>query len=101
MYITSSPYKVIEGYLATLVCTVTSANPNTDITWKWTKTDGPNTILHHKPWYFMPHIQREKSGLYTCTATNSVGTSNVAVINVDVLRKCFQFFSFISHTIPL
>ena len=81
-----SPYRVIEGQAATLVCTVTDANPNTGITWKWFKTNSPNTVLHNGFNYTISNIQRGRSGAYKCTATNNVGISEAATIYVDV--KC-------------
>ena len=80
----SSPYTVREGQTATLICTVTDANPNTGITWRWVKTDNPYTVLHTGPNYTITNAQRERSGSYNCTASNSVGTSKAAVIYVDV-----------------
>ncbi|XP_078323846.1 neural cell adhesion molecule 1-like isoform X4 [Crassostrea virginica] len=82
---TSSPYKIIEGQTATLSCTVTDANPNTGITWRWIKTGFPNTILHTRATYTIPNIQRGRSGSYSCTANNTIGTSEAATVYVDVL----------------
>nr|XP_022289451.1 hemicentin-1-like isoform X3 [Crassostrea virginica] len=79
-----SPFKVIEGQTATLECTVTAANPNTVITWRWFKTDSPNNVLHNGPSYTIPNIQRGRSGSYNCTASNTVGTSEAATVNVNV-----------------
>ncbi|XP_078323845.1 neural cell adhesion molecule 1-like isoform X3 [Crassostrea virginica] len=84
---TSSPYKIIEGQTATLSCTVTDANPNTGITWRWIKTGFPNTILHTRATYTIPNIQRGRSGSYSCTANNTIGTSEAATVYVDVLYK--------------
>ena len=82
-----SPFKVIEGQTATLECTVTAANPNTGITWKWFKTDSPNNVLHNEPNYTIPNIQRGRSGSYSCTASNTVGTSEAATVYVNVQCK--------------
>nr|XP_022289450.1 hemicentin-1-like isoform X2 [Crassostrea virginica] len=82
-----SPFKVIEGQTATLECTVTAANPNTVITWRWFKTDSPNNVLHNGPSYTIPNIQRGRSGSYNCTASNTVGTSEAATVNVNVQYK--------------
>ena len=82
----SSPYSVIEGDTATLMCTIIDANPNTNITWRWIKTDSPNNALYNGPNYTIPNIEREKSGSYSCTASTTVGTSEPATIHVDV--KC-------------
>ena len=82
----SNPYRVREGETAALMCKLSSANPNTGITWRWIKTVSPNTVLHNEPNYTIPNIQRGRSGSYTCTASNAVGTSERATITVDV--KC-------------
>ena len=79
-----SPYRLREGETAVLMCTLTSANPNTGITWRWIKTDSPNSVLHNGPNYTIPNIQRGRSGSYSCTATNTVGISKAATIEVDV-----------------
>ena len=87
-----SPYSVIEGDTATLMCTIIDAYPNTNITWRWIKTDSPNDALYNGPNYTIPNIEREKSGSYSCTASTTVGTSEPATINVDVQckYKCFK-----------
>nr|XP_022287372.1 nephrin-like isoform X2 [Crassostrea virginica] len=79
-----SPYTLTEGQTATLVCTVISANPSTLITWKWFKSDTPNTFLHTGSTYTIHNIQRGRSGSYNCTASNAVGTSEPATVEVDV-----------------
>nr|XP_022320733.1 hemicentin-1-like [Crassostrea virginica] len=83
----SSPYTVREGETVTLVCTVTDANPNTGIIWKWIKTNNPNNVLHNGPNYTVSNIQKGSSGSYSCTANNVVGASEVATVYVDVLYK--------------
>lgn len=88
----SSPYIVIEGQTAKLICKMTTANPNTSITWKWIKTDSPATVLHNGPSYIIPNIQRGRSGSYNCTAINSVGTSKAVTIILDV--QCMNLFLF-------
>ena len=82
-----SPFKISERQTATLECTVTAANPNTSITWRWFKTDSPNNVLHNGPNYTISSIQRGRSGTYNCSAKNVVGTSENATIEVDVLCK--------------
>ena len=94
-----SPYRVREGQTATLACTVTAANPNTGITWRWFKTDSPNNVLHNGPSYILPNIQRGRSGSYSCTASNSVGTSEAATVNVSVQCKWFHAQLWISWMI--
>nr|XP_022289615.1 B-cell receptor CD22-like isoform X2 [Crassostrea virginica] len=79
-----SQFRVREGQTATLECTVTAANPNTGNTWRWFNTDSPNNVLHNGSSYTIPNIQRGKSGLYSCTASNTVGTSEAAIVNLNV-----------------
>ncbi|XP_078319162.1 cell adhesion molecule Dscam1-like [Crassostrea virginica] len=83
----SKSYTVNEGQTATLSCTVTDANPNTDITWRWFKTDSPNNVLHNGSDYTISNIQRGRSGKYHCSARNVVGTSENTTIEVDVQYK--------------
>lgn len=80
----SCPYTVKEEQTATLMCIVTDANPNTGITWRWIRADSPNVIFHTGPNFTISNIQREISGSFNCTASNSVGTSEAAVLIVDV-----------------
>ena len=87
-----SPYKLTEGQTATLVCTVISANPNTLITSRWFKSDTRNTVLHTGSTYTIHNIQRGRSGSYNCTASNAVGTSEPATIEVDVLCMYTLFY---------
>lgn len=82
---TASPYMVIEGRLATLECSLKFANPNTSITWRWFRKDKVNNVLHNQTTLMINDIQRNKSGQYGCTATNTAGTSNVTTIDVVVL----------------
>lgn len=80
-----TPYKVIVGETAILKCVVIAANPNEIITWKWFKN--VSKVLHNQSIYTINNIMRSDSGSYSCTARNSIGTSELATINVDVLYK--------------
>uniref|UniRef100_A0A8W8NKS0 Uncharacterized protein n=1 Tax=Magallana gigas TaxID=29159 RepID=A0A8W8NKS0_MAGGI len=84
---TSSPYRIIEGHTAALECRVTAANPNSRITWAWYKIDNPGTVLHNGSKFTVPNIKRKMSGSYSCTASNSVGTSEAVDINIDIQYK--------------
>ncbi|XP_056013218.1 B-cell receptor CD22-like isoform X2 [Ostrea edulis] len=84
---TSSPYRVVEGQSATMTCSVNAANPNTDITWSWIKTDSPRSVLHTGSTYTISNIQRGASGTYSCTATNSIGISTLVTVQIDVQYK--------------
>ena len=73
-----------EEETATLVCRVTDANPSINISWRWYKADRPENILHIGPNYTIANITRGRSGSYSCTATNTVGISKAATIEVNV-----------------
>lgn len=89
-----SPYTVTEGRTAVMTCTVTTANPSSEITWTWEKTGIPDVILHRNHVYTITNIQRQQAGTYICTATNSVGTSTPALVDVQVqckhVRQCLM-----------
>ena len=87
----SSPYTVTEGETASLSCILTDANPRTSILWRWIKTDSSNTVLHNGSNYTIPSIQRGKSGVYHCTASNIVGMSEAARFYVNVLCRLFSY----------
>ena len=82
-----SSHEVLEGQTATLRCALTDANPNTNIKWRWIKTDNPHTVIHIEPNYTIHDIPRVRSGSYNCTASNTVGTSKAVTIDVDVQCK--------------
>ena len=86
-----NPYNVREEETATLVCRVTDANPSINISWRWYKADRPETILHNGPNYTIANITRGRSGSYSCTASNTVGTSEPATVNMNV--QCNFFLS--------
>lgn len=86
---TQNPYIIKEGQTAALKSRLTAANPNSSITWAWYKTDNPGTVLHDGPTYTVPNIKRKMSGSFSCTARNSVGTSEAVNINIDVQCKYY------------
>lgn len=90
---TKSPYEVYEGHTATLECVVRDANPITDVTYRWFKTENPSKVLHNKPTYIIHNIARERSGFCNCTANNSVGTSEAVTVNLDVQCKYWLIFT--------
>ena len=77
-------YSITERETAKLMCTVADANPDTNITWTWFERASPDTVLHRGPNYIITNITRERSGFYSCTARNIIGTSEAATIQVDV-----------------
>lgn len=86
----------MEGQTATLECEVTAANPNTSITWQWFNASNHNTVLFSGAKYTIPYIQRKQSGLYYCTANNSIGASKPTTINMNIQCKykfmCMLYF---------
>lgn len=82
-----SSSRVIEGETTILECVLIVANPNTVISWQWFKTDNHMDLLHNDSIYTIPNIMRSNSGSYSCTAENSIGTSKLATVSIDVLYK--------------
>lgn len=82
-----SQYKVIEGKTATLECEVTAANPYALITWMWLNASNHKDVFYNGGKYTLPNVQRNQSGLYSCTAENSIGKSEPITINMDVQCK--------------
>lgn len=72
--LTTSPYAVLEGETATLECTVAAAN----------QTDSRSKVLYDGPTFTIPNIKRNRSGSYSCSASNVVGTSEAVIIYIDV-----------------
>lgn len=91
----TSSYIVLEGETATLKCVLIDANPNTNIAWKWFRTDRSSDELNYGPIYIIHNTQRNMSGSYNCLASNVVGTSEAAIINVDVQCE-FRFTYYIN-----
>lgn len=87
-----SPYRVIERQTAVVGCTVTDAYPNTSILWKWFKTDILTDVLYNGSRFVIQNIMRDRSGSYSCTASNSVGTSEAANTDLDVQCEYFLLF---------
>lgn len=71
------------------MCIVTDSNPKTNITWRWIKTDAPNTVINYEHTYKIHNIQRGKAGSYNCTASNNIGRSQAATVVVDV--QCMYY----------
>lgn len=89
-----SPYHVPEGQTAMLKCIVTKANPISGLEWIWHNSDSSTTILSDNSTYDIQRITRKESGNYSCAAKNSVGTSEAAILVVDVQCKYFQLRMF-------
>lgn len=83
----SSSHQIVEGNTAVLKCSITDSNPNTNIVWKWFKTDNTNYELSNKSTYRIRKTSRGDKGSYNCTARNSVGISIAATLYLDVQYK--------------
>lgn len=88
---------VKEGGTTILECVLIVANPNTIISWQWFKTDNQMDLLHNDSIYTIPNIMRSNSGSYSCTAKNSIGTSKLATVSIDVLCKYFIYYIILRH----
>lgn len=82
--ITPSPYIITEGENATLQCSLISANPNNSISWKWFFVGSPNRFLYNQSTFTISNIQRTEAGSYSCTAKNTIDTSEASTIDIDV-----------------
>ncbi|XP_021366657.1 sialoadhesin-like isoform X7 [Mizuhopecten yessoensis] len=73
---TSDPYVIPEGQKnITLMCTVTSANPNVS-SLVWTREA---TELSNNGVYNLPVITTGDAGAYSCSAVNDVGTTSLNI----------------------
>ena len=79
MYFTVSPeisvspaMTVIEGVSSVLQCNVTAANPSATVSWK---SPSNAVIPHTNGRAQLSSIHRNKNGLYTCLASNGVGSA--------------------------
>ncbi|KAG8201035.1 hypothetical protein JTE90_002711 [Oedothorax gibbosus] len=72
-----------EGESVSVKCVV-DANPQANVIWK---KSGYSSIYALKDQVeFMP-VKRSDSGIYSCSATNDVGTSHELEVNIDVKYK--------------
>ncbi|GIY43471.1 hemicentin-2 [Caerostris darwini] len=72
-----------EGESVSVKCVV-DANPQANVIWK---KSGYSSIYALKDQIeFMP-VKRSDSGIYSCSATNDVGTSHELEVNIDVKYK--------------
>ncbi|XP_055954849.1 B-cell receptor CD22 [Patella vulgata] len=79
----TSLYKLIEGNLLILTCTVDDSNPQpTSFTWS---KDGGSITGQRSSVFRLTSVQRSQAGQYTCTANNGVGTGTSTSVQVDVL----------------
>ena len=72
---------VIEGGSAVLECNVTAANPSATVTWR----SPTNAVIPHTNGRaLLSSIKRNQNGLYTCQASNRIGSAtNTSILTVD------------------
>ncbi|KAK3083525.1 hypothetical protein FSP39_024753 [Pinctada imbricata] len=78
----TSTNTVIEASYVTFSCAVTDGNPQKVDSFSWTK--GGKTIGTNQN-YTIFAVRRDDAGVYSCTGTNSAGTSNEATVTLSVL----------------
>uniref|UniRef100_A0A3Q2QE56 Ig-like domain-containing protein n=1 Tax=Fundulus heteroclitus TaxID=8078 RepID=A0A3Q2QE56_FUNHE len=71
---------VIEGHNITLKCVVDRSNPTPRLTWH---KDGKKVLQSQD--YIISRVKPQDSGIYTCTAMNSVGSGTSNPVYLDVL----------------
>ncbi|XP_035991120.1 B-cell receptor CD22 isoform X1 [Fundulus heteroclitus] len=74
--------KVTEGDKITLKCIVDRSNPTPRLTWN---KDGKKVLQSQD--YIISRVKPQDSGIYTCTAINSVGSGTSNPVYIDVLYK--------------
>ncbi|XP_067675448.1 B-cell receptor CD22-like [Haliotis asinina] len=83
---TCQPHRVYVGQPnAQLICQVTAANPSVT-SYIWTHNGSPISSATSREYSLSP-VSRSSGGSYTCAGRNSVGTSSVSAVTVEVQYK--------------
>ncbi|XP_046563053.1 uncharacterized protein LOC124271923 [Haliotis rubra] len=83
---TCQPHSVYVGQPnAQLICQVTAANPAVT-SYIWTHNGSPISPATSREYSLSP-VSRSRGGSYTCAGRNSVGTSSVSAVTVEVQYK--------------
>ncbi|XP_067679631.1 carcinoembryonic antigen-related cell adhesion molecule 5-like [Haliotis asinina] len=83
---TCQPHRVYVGQPnAQLICQVTAANQSVT-SYIWTHNGSPISSATSREYSLSP-VSRSSGGIYTCAGRNSVGTSSVSAVTVDVQYK--------------
>ncbi|XP_067675473.1 protein sax-3-like [Haliotis asinina] len=84
---TCQPHRVYVGQPnAQLICQVTAANPSVT-SYIWTHNGSPISSATSREYSLSP-VSRSSGGSYTCAGRNSVGTSSVSAVTVEVQYSC-------------
>ncbi|XP_063448059.1 cell adhesion molecule 3-like [Mytilus trossulus] len=75
-----NPYILYERQQNIVFSCVIDANPSSNITYNW---NYPNGSINGK-FLTIPTVKRGKSGLYSCYATNSIGTSEITTKQLEI-----------------
>ena len=96
---TSSAIAAVEGHRVVLHCNVTAANPAANVTWHSpTGAELQNTNGR----ILLPSVNRNQNGVYTCQASNGVGSVAIKTTYLSVNCKFGSFFhSFIESIAEL
>ncbi|XP_065932140.1 cell adhesion molecule 2-like isoform X1 [Magallana gigas] len=71
----------VDAASVTLECLVKDANPNTDLAFSWTKD---SIQISSSQTYTIMDVQLSDKGTYSCTCSNTAGTSKPAFVTVEV-----------------
>lgn len=80
---TYNPYILYEGQQNIAVSCVIDANPSTNLTYNWNHPGGSV----RGEFLTITTVMTGHSGLYSCNATNSVGTSKVTTKQIEIQCK--------------
>lgn len=71
----------VDAASVTLECLVKDANPNTDLAFSWTKD---SIQISSSQTYTIMDVKLSDKGTYSCTCSNTAGTSKPAFVTVEV-----------------
>lgn len=71
----------VNAASVTVECLVKDANPNTDLAFSWTKD---SIQISSSQTYTIIDVQLSDKGTYSCTCSNTAGTSKPAFVTVEV-----------------
>nr|XP_034302136.1 mucin-5AC isoform X4 [Crassostrea gigas] len=71
----------VNAASVTVECLVKDANPNTDLAFSWTKD---SIQISSSQTYIIMDVQLSNKGTYSCTCSNTAGTSKPAFVTVEV-----------------
>ena len=81
---------VVEGQNTVLQCNITAANPPTNVTWIYSTSEVVPSTNGSVIW---PSVHRSRHGLYTCRASNGIGSPGVKTMFLTVHCKFSWLFT--------